>query len=68
MLACRLGGRSGPAVAHELSMTVTAVLMAKSRVQKKLRQEIQRLELDGSSGHESLYSPGPALPPGGRPN
>jgi RNA polymerase sigma-70 factor (ECF subfamily) len=63
-----LGGRSGPAVAHELSMTVTAVLMAKSRVQKKLGQEIQRLESDRSSGHESLYSSGPTLPPGGRPN
>jgi RNA polymerase sigma-70 factor (ECF subfamily) len=32
------------AVAGELGMTVTAVLMAKSRVQKKLREEIQRLE------------------------
>ena len=31
-------------VAKELGMTVTAVLMAKSRVQKKLRQEIRRLE------------------------
>jgi hypothetical protein len=31
-------------VAKELGMTVTAVLMAKSRVQKKLRQEIRRLD------------------------
>jgi RNA polymerase sigma-70 factor (ECF subfamily) len=39
--------RPGPAVAGELGMTVTAVLMARSRVQKRLRQEIRRLE-DGS--------------------
>jgi RNA polymerase sigma-70 factor (ECF subfamily) len=37
-------GRPGPAVARELGMTVTAVLMARSRVQKRLRQEIRRLE------------------------
>jgi RNA polymerase sigma-70 factor (ECF subfamily) len=37
-------GRPGPAVAQELGMTVTAVLMAKSRVQKKLREEVRRLE------------------------
>jgi RNA polymerase sigma-70 factor (ECF subfamily) len=37
-------GRPGPAVAKELHMTVTAVLMAKSRVQKKLREEVRRLE------------------------
>jgi RNA polymerase sigma-70 factor (ECF subfamily) len=36
--------RSGPEVARELGMTVTAVLMARSRVQKKLREEIARLE------------------------
>jgi RNA polymerase sigma-70 factor (ECF subfamily) len=42
-------GQPGPALAQELGMTVTAVLMAKSRVQKKLRQEIQRLE--GDSPH-----------------
>jgi RNA polymerase sigma factor (sigma-70 family) len=36
--------RPGRAVARELGMTVTAVLMAKSRVQKKLREEIHRLE------------------------
>jgi len=36
--------RPGPAVAKELHMTVTAVLMAKSRVQKKLREEVRRLE------------------------
>jgi RNA polymerase sigma-70 factor (ECF subfamily) len=37
-------GRPGPAVAKELHMTVTAVLMAKSRVQKKLREEVRHLE------------------------
>jgi RNA polymerase sigma-70 factor (ECF subfamily) len=37
-------GRSGPTVAQELQMRVTAVLMAKSNVQKKLREEIRRLE------------------------
>jgi RNA polymerase sigma factor (sigma-70 family) len=37
-------GRPGPDLAAELGMTVTAVLMAKSRVQQKLRQEVQRLE------------------------
>lgn len=42
--ALALEGRPGPAVAQELDMTVTAVLMAKSRVQKKLRREIRRLE------------------------
>jgi RNA polymerase sigma-70 factor (ECF subfamily) len=36
--------RPGPAVARELGMTVTAVLTARSRVQKKLREEIRRLE------------------------
>jgi RNA polymerase sigma-70 factor (ECF subfamily) len=36
--------RPGPEVARELGMTVTAVLMAKSRVQKKLREEIHHLE------------------------
>jgi RNA polymerase sigma-70 factor (ECF subfamily) len=39
-----LGDRSGPAVARELKMSVSAVLMAKSRVQKKLCAEIRRLE------------------------
>jgi RNA polymerase sigma-70 factor (ECF subfamily) len=39
-----VAGRPGPAVARELGMTVTAVLMARSRVQKRLRQEIRRLE------------------------
>jgi RNA polymerase sigma factor (sigma-70 family) len=39
-----LEGRAGPDVAHELDMKVTAVLMAKSRVQKKLRDEVRRLE------------------------
>jgi RNA polymerase sigma-70 factor (ECF subfamily) len=39
-----LEGRPGPVVAKELGMTVTAVLMAKSRVQKKLRQEVRRLD------------------------
>jgi RNA polymerase sigma-70 factor (ECF subfamily) len=42
-----LGGRSGPAVARELKMSVSATLMAKSRVQKKLREEIRRLEGTG---------------------
>jgi RNA polymerase sigma-70 factor (ECF subfamily) len=37
-------GRAGPAVARELGMTVTAVLMAKSRVQQKLRKEIRSLQ------------------------
>jgi RNA polymerase sigma-70 factor (ECF subfamily) len=37
-------GRPGPNVARELGMTVTAVLMARSRVQKRLRQEIRRME------------------------
>ena len=39
-----VAGRPGPDVARELGMTVTAVLMARSRVQKRLRQEIRRLE------------------------
>ncbi len=39
-----LDNRPGPEVARALGMTVTAVLMAKSRVQKKLREEISRLE------------------------
>jgi DNA-directed RNA polymerase specialized sigma24 family protein len=42
-----LGGRSGPTVAGELRLPVSAVLMAKSRVQKKLREEIRRLEGTG---------------------
>ena len=42
--ALALEGRPGPDVAKELGMTVTAVLMAKSRVQKKLREQIRRLE------------------------
>jgi RNA polymerase sigma-70 factor (ECF subfamily) len=37
-------GRSGKAVAQQQQMTVTAVLMVKSRVQKKLRREIRGLE------------------------
>lgn len=37
-------GRPGPDLARDLGMTVTAVLMAKSRVQQKLRQEVRRLE------------------------
>ncbi len=47
--ALAVDGRPGPAVAQELGMTVTAVLMARSRVQKKLRQEVRRLE--GASPH-----------------
>jgi RNA polymerase sigma factor (sigma-70 family) len=39
-----LEGRTGPEVAKELGMTVTAVLMAKSRVQKRLCREVRRLE------------------------
>jgi RNA polymerase sigma-70 factor (ECF subfamily) len=39
-----VAGRPGPDVARELGMTVTAVLMARSRVQKRLRQEIRRME------------------------
>src|SRR5262249_15630863 len=39
-----VNGRPGPEVAGGLGMTVAAVLMARSRVQKKLREEIQRLE------------------------
>ncbi len=46
-------GRPGPEVARELGMTVTAVLMARSRVQQKLRQEIRRLE--GASPNPSPY-------------
>jgi RNA polymerase sigma-70 factor (ECF subfamily) len=42
-------GRPGPAVAGELKMSATAVLMAKSRVLKKLRQEIRRLDGTGAS-------------------
>jgi RNA polymerase sigma-70 factor (ECF subfamily) len=42
-----VAGRSGPAVAEKLKMSVSAVLMAKSRVQKKLREEIRRLEGTG---------------------
>jgi RNA polymerase sigma-70 factor (ECF subfamily) len=47
--ALGLEGRPGPAVARELGMTVSAALMAKSRVQKKLRQEIRRLS-EGAGG------------------
>jgi RNA polymerase sigma-70 factor (ECF subfamily) len=39
-----VAGRPGPEVARELGMRPTAVLMAKSRVQTKLREEIRRLE------------------------
>jgi RNA polymerase sigma-70 factor (ECF subfamily) len=42
--ALAVEGRTGPDLAGELGMNVTAVLMAKSRVQQKLRQEVQRLE------------------------
>jgi RNA polymerase sigma-70 factor (ECF subfamily) len=45
--------RPSRAVAREMGMTVAAVLMAKSRVQKKLREEIRRLqgaELDHQEG------------------
>jgi hypothetical protein len=36
--------RPGPEVARERGMTVAAVLMVKSSVQKKLRDEIRHLE------------------------
>jgi RNA polymerase sigma factor (sigma-70 family) len=39
-----IAGRPGPEVARELGMTVAAVLMVKSRVQKKLRDETRHLE------------------------
>jgi RNA polymerase sigma-70 factor (ECF subfamily) len=42
--ALAVEGRSGPDVAQELGMNVTAVLVAKCRVQKKLRVAIHRLE------------------------
>jgi RNA polymerase sigma-70 factor (ECF subfamily) len=38
-----LGDCSGKEVAEKLGMTVTAVFMAKCRVQKKLEQEVRRL-------------------------
>jgi RNA polymerase sigma-70 factor (ECF subfamily) len=45
-------GRTGRAVANGLGMTVAAVLMAKKRVQDKLREEIQRLGGDGAEPRE----------------
>jgi len=42
--ALAMDGQPGPVVAKELGMNVSAVLMAKSRVQKKLREQIRRLE------------------------
>lgn len=45
-------GQPGPAVARELGMSASAVLMVRSRVQKKLRQEISRLEASGSEACE----------------
>ena len=39
-----VAGRPGPAVAQELGMSVAAVLMARSRVQKRMREEVRRLE------------------------
>jgi len=45
-------GRPGPAVARDLGMTVSAVLMVRSRVQKKLRQEVSRLEETNSDLRE----------------
>jgi RNA polymerase sigma-70 factor (ECF subfamily) len=39
-----LDGRSGAEVAAEFQMKVTAVLMVRSRVQRKLRQAVRRLE------------------------
>jgi RNA polymerase sigma-70 factor (ECF subfamily) len=46
-------GRSGPEVARDLEMTVAAVLMARSRVQKKLREEVCRLEGASASPAEA---------------
>jgi RNA polymerase sigma-70 factor (ECF subfamily) len=43
-LELRFGERTGPEVARELRMTAAAVLMAKSRVQARLQEEIRRLE------------------------
>jgi RNA polymerase sigma-70 factor (ECF subfamily) len=48
-----LEGRPGPVIARQLKMSVSAVLMVKSRVQKKLRQEIRRLEEAGGSKGKS---------------
>jgi FixJ family two-component response regulator len=47
-----VSGRPGPAVARELGMSVSAVLMVRSRIQKKLREEIHRLEASGSDACE----------------
>jgi RNA polymerase sigma-70 factor (ECF subfamily) len=44
--------RPSRAVARELRMTVASVLMVKSRVQKKLQEEICRLEKVGSQPRE----------------
>jgi RNA polymerase sigma-70 factor (ECF subfamily) len=45
-------GRTGRAVAEPLGITVAAVLMAKKRVQDRLREEIQRLEGEGAAPRE----------------
>jgi RNA polymerase sigma factor (sigma-70 family) len=50
--ALALEQRPGPVVAKEMGMTVTAVLTAKSRVQKKLRQQIRLLEESTSPSQE----------------
>lgn len=41
-------GRSGAEVAAELGMTVAAVFVARSRVQKLLQDEVRRLDEDGA--------------------
>jgi RNA polymerase sigma-70 factor (ECF subfamily) len=50
--ALAVEGRPGADVARELEMTVSAVLMVRSRVQKKLRQTVRRLEESGSDARE----------------
>lgn len=46
-------GRAGSEVARDLGMTVTAVLVAKSRVQQKLRKQIRSLQETSSHPHEA---------------
>lgn len=43
-------GRSGAEAAGELGMTVAAVFVARGRVQRLLREEVQRLEGSGTVG------------------
>jgi RNA polymerase sigma-70 factor (ECF subfamily) len=51
--ALAVEGKASRTVADELGMTVAAVLMAKKRVQDKLRAEIQRLEGEGAAPQET---------------